>query len=171
MIGRFLENFDLKFIGSAAKHAWHGKAAETKTILPFIVLLLHQKHALVTCPDIGYLIAAGESLVQWVDLVAKHPASPSLVQAQQQLDAMKRFVLMCQKADCPQRPKAHLSLHLSQRSHYEGNCKLYMTWQDETEHRHLASIGRSSHRAVWELRLLEHYERLQTKRHRGPGSP
>ena len=159
-----LESFDLNFVGKNSKPSWSGKAAETKTILPFMLLLLQRKRDQVAGQQIGFLIAAGQSLLRWIDLVAQHPDCPSVVQAQEQLDSMKRFVVMCQKAGIPQKPKAHLALHLSQRAHREGNCRLYMTWQDETENRHLASIGRSGHRAVWELRILEHYERLVSKR-------
>lgn len=82
------------------------------------------------------------------------------------MDAMKRCVVMSRKAEIADKPKLHLSLHLPQRVQREGNCNRYATWRDESENRHLANIGRSGHRAVWELRILQHYEMLVVKRRR-----
>ena len=76
-----LESFDLSVIGSVAKPTWTGKAAETKTLIPFVASLLRAKQDLFIGPEVRYLASAGESLVRWIELVAAHPDTPSIPQA------------------------------------------------------------------------------------------
>ena len=76
------------------------------------------------------------------------------------MDAVKSFDVLCKRAGVRMLPKNHLVLHIGQRAQRQGNPRLHATWKDESLNRQLASIGRSAHRHVWELRILAHFEKL-----------
>ena len=80
------------------------------------------------------------------------------------LDAAKRYFIMSKKAGVPQKPKAHLLMHLPLRAMREGNPSLAATWQDETLNRHAAAISAVAHRSVWGLRVLTFFEQMVSSR-------
>ena len=80
-----LEDFQISMVGQKHRPAFKSKAAECKTILPFIVALVKQ-HAAKLRPEIAdSLVAAGEALLKYISRIRDSPAVPTI-------------------ADCPARP-------------------------------------------------------------------
>ena len=77
-----LEDFQISMVGEKHRPAFKSKAAECKTILPFIVALVKQ-HAAKLRPEIAdSLVAAGEALLKYISRIRDSPAVPTIADCQ-----------------------------------------------------------------------------------------
>ena len=77
-----LEDFRLEKIGTKDKPIWCGKAAECKTIIPFVLSVLRAHHRALFRPVADALVAAGECLVSFAAVAATSPIQPSVTECQ-----------------------------------------------------------------------------------------
>ena len=128
------------------------KAAETSDVLRFCVRQLDRYDGIVH----GRLLqASASSLLDWNgrlhDLDVVIP--PSEVRLQN--ERMQRHLLMAQQAGVSFVPKHHAAAHASARLQWQGNCRVYSTFVDESLNLVLRTAAQFAHRANHALRVLQ----------------
>ena len=115
------------------------------------------------------LAGAGEALLDMFSVMDDNRTALPDVGVQRIHDSCKRYLRMAKVAGVRARPKAHLLTHLVQRPLQHGSSSKYATMADEGYNAVVASLAKAAHRAVWEVRALEHFENLSAlpKRKRG----
>jgi hypothetical protein len=141
----------------------HAKAVETKCLLPFVNLLLSEFRSKLSEPQAGYLVGAGVALQQYIDLCAASPRVVPEAAVQKMFDAVKKHIILAERAGVPMKPKHHLLLHLVARTRRHGNPNFYATFADEGINRIVKKIGEAAHRSVWEVRCLVHFRLLEER--------
>ena len=155
-----LEDLTLAMLGDRDHPKFKTKAAECKTLIPFVIGFLTQMRSVLEPQKASTLLAAGNALVELSQIIRASPTQPSVRDCQAMLDLAKRFMLMSLKAGVRQKPKCHLMLHVPKKALFHGHPSLHATWIDETINRHAASIAAVAHRMVWSLRVLTFFEKL-----------
>ena len=156
--------------GKPTTQALHTKAAETKGLVSFALEMLRQKQSRLPGADTGFLLAAGEALQEYFNLMADAPRNVPPATLQKMHDAVKRHLLLSRRAGVPMRPKHHLMIHLVARTAKHGNPSYYATFTDEGVNRLLKKVGAAAHRSVWEVRCLIHFDKVEETRSAGKRS-
>lgn len=165
-----LEDLPVSLLGEKTKQKFKAKAAETKTILPFIIRFLRVHFAIAPIEKATVLLAAGEALMSFCRVISATPVRPRVSDCQSMLDEAIKFFRFCQRGNVAMKPKHHLMLHMPKKALTNGHPNLWATWMDETLNRLAASIGAVAHRMVWPLRVLAFFEKIvQTTRKRPRG--
>ena len=138
--------------GRPSSQAQHTKAAETKGLVVFAVDLLKSKRARFTGPDVGFLIGAGEALQDYFDLIGDAPRNVPAPTLQRMYDAIKKHLVLSQRAGVPMKPKHHLVIHLVARTAKHGNPSYYATFTDEGINKLLKKVGHAVFGKVEEAR-------------------
>ncbi len=102
----------------------------------------------------GPLIAAGESLVEYFDVLSSHGHVIPRSAVQRLYDLCKRYLRMATEAGVSMKPKAHLFMHLVARTAYQGNPSFYATMQYEVMNALSAKLVRLAHWDVGEARSI-----------------
>lgn len=140
------------------------KAKETKDFFPFVLEVLKTMQRRVLDEKKEFLIAAGEALARYLDLLKAAPRNVTDEQLQGMYDCVKRHVLLSQRAGVPLKPKHHMILHLVERTARGGNPNFYATFSDEGINRVLKKVGQAAHRSVWEMRVFSHFGKAEAGR-------
>ena len=169
---------------------WTAKTAETKTILPFAMKMLEQHAVKVGQPTAGRRLASGSALLDFIHWLQVSPTRPSTAHCKltnnrnthkgnesyvkpkltrtnalmARYDGLHEALRDDGRAGINMKPKHHLGLHMPQQAPQQGNPSVHATWLGETPSRILANMGQRAHRAVWELRILEHFEQFERRR-------
>jgi hypothetical protein len=86
-----------------------------------------------TVPYRDELLAAGEAMKEWLDLVRVGPLRVSPREHQRLNDYMVKALLHCENALVSEVPKHHMFAHATHRAGFQGNPKYYSTFLDEFE--------------------------------------
>ena len=111
-----------------------------------------------------FLICAGEGLQDYFSLLAESPRNVPPVLLQRMYDAMKKHIMLSQRAGVHMKPKHHLVLHMVARTSKHGNPGYYATFTDEGINKLLKKVGQSAHRSVWEIRCLVRFGNVEEAR-------
>jgi len=77
-----MEDLPLSLLGSKRKQTFKSKAAECKSILPFVLLMLRGHEASLEAATVQPLIAAGEAVLAFIRVVRDSPTRPTVPQCQ-----------------------------------------------------------------------------------------
>ena len=141
-----LSDLTLRMLGSAGRDTLHHggamttKGAETKSLLPWVLAVMHDFGENV--PFAQELIAAGEALQSYYDLLEATPRIVPHDALQELWGLCQRHVLMSQRAQIQLTPKHHLLLHLTKGTskHSQQNRNSTET-KTETETEQKQEIG------------------------------
>jgi len=103
------------------------------------------------------LLVAGESLIEYLNILKQHGSRLPPDVPQRLLDLCKKYLLLMQKAGCHNYPKHHLWCHMTLRSSFLGNPRSYGTFADESANGDMAKIAASSHRSTWATKCYFKY--------------
>ena len=76
-------------------------------------------------------------------------------------DNLKRFLRLSRAGGVPDKPKAHLIVHMIERASFSGNPNYGATFTDEGLNAIVKAIGQKAHRSVWEERVFAHFARSE----------
>ena len=157
-----VENLCGGMIGTAGNPTMKTKACETKGLVPFVCYLLSEHQGQLPQPKGADLLAAGNAMVAYFDLLKESGTVVGDRRLQAMYDAVKRYLRFAGPAGVPFKPKAHALAHMVQRTQRQGNPDSYATFRDEGLNAVLKSIGLVAHRSVWEQRVLIYFEKAQS---------
>ena len=164
--GRFQSRIDVmtaKMIGTAGSPTLKLKAMEAFGFVQFLV------HSLQTYQVRGSedLVAAGNIMVQLVELMKVSPARLSAETTKQMLSLWKQHMAIMEIHE-PFVPKHHLMFHCIMRSVFHGNPWLDATFLDESLNKELKQCCRYAHQTTFEstviLKINLVLKRMQVKR-------
>ena len=160
-----IQDFTLLMIGGKpSSQALHTKAAETKGLVPFVLNLVKQHLAKLPKDGGRYMLAAGEAMQLYFELLDSSPRIVPAATIQRMYNAVKRHISLCKLAGIPLKPKHHLLLHLVARTAKHGSPRYYSTFEDEGVNKMLKHVGQAAHRSVWEIRVFLHFGRAELTR-------
>ena len=142
--------------GHATSHAGGPlklKAAETGDTLRWAISTIGRHGAAV--PDADLLKKSGEAIIAWLGILHGHDRVVSRADLQSLNDAMLRTLLYSQEAGVKFVPKHHAYAHASHRIGFQGNCKFYACWIDESLNQLLRTAAQFAHRANHAVRIFE----------------
>lgn len=129
------------------------KAAETKSMVPFVYQLFQDHMHLVTDDDMRLqcelLQAACKEAITFDTTLRENGRRLSVDVQDKLLCTYKRFNVLYDRAGGVQHPKSHLMLHLICSSSYNGNSRFYATYKDEEYNGIIAAIAKTCHKQVW----------------------
>ena len=158
-----MEDFNPGTLGTRQKPTLHAKAAETKGVIPFCVLLIRERVG--NLGDIGAaLLRCGEGLVDMIEIMGAASRLLTDEQYQRLMDATMKMMRFWRLAGLGLKPKMHLLAHLIWRSNKSGNPRLHTTFSDESLNLNLADLSRAAHRMVFEYRVFAHFAELSSDR-------
>lgn len=138
------------------------KAAETRHLLPFTLLLVREhRQAVSEHVNVNALIGSGEALLEYTMILAREPRRVSDSAQRDLIRHCHKHIHLAMDAGILLRPKHHLFRHLSSRIQDLGNPRMYSTYFDESVNRALAEIAASCHRMTFERRLFAKFGFLQ----------
>ena len=152
-----LENFTPGMLGKNAQRALSFKAMETKQVMPFCAELLH-KFAGPLGPLGTQLRSIGAALLEYMSLLRRSQFVVPPATVQTMFDLWNRIYRLWESADLRVKPKLHQTMHMCERSQWQGNPAAYATWVDEGLNKVLANLAKRAHRSVWELRILAYFD-------------
>ena len=155
-------------LGSRSDPKWATKAMETKGIIPFCIYMLSAHASAIGAPWVDVLLGIGNAFERYISLLRQEPFVVLAAATQEMYDSFLRLFRLWRAAELPERPKLHLLMHLLDRTARQGNPAYYATWVDEGLNKTLAALGRQAHRAVWEARVLVHYDVSEKHRAKRP---
>ena len=110
-----MEDFNPGTLGTRQKPTLHAKAAETKGVIPFCVLLIRERVG--NLGDIGAaLLRCGEGLVDMIEIMGAASRLLTDEQYQRLMDATMKMMRFWRLAGLGFKPKMHLLAHLIWRS-------------------------------------------------------
>jgi hypothetical protein len=125
-----LGNFTVQMLGDRAHPRLHVRAAESYWMFLFVLDLLRDHADKIDNGRI--LLVAGESLIEYLNILKQHGSRLPPDVPQRLLDLCKKYLLLMQKAGCHNYPKHHLWCHMTLRSSFLGNPRSYGTCADES---------------------------------------
>jgi hypothetical protein len=159
-----LEDLTVGMMGTSSSRTFKCKAVEAKHLVPFVVCTLTK--FMDSLGEQGRRMwRVGLALVEFIDLLDAMPKVARETSTIQRLyDCFNSFHRYWRNANLPLKPKLHMLSHLVQRTAEHGSPNSYATFTDEGINRTLANIGRAAHRSVWELRVLDSFQRAESVR-------
>jgi hypothetical protein len=157
-----LNQLNLGMIGEPHKPGLKTKAAETGVLMRFCVYLCREHKAKFVGDEGEALLAAGEALETYMQLIRTSPFKVPVADCRQLLFLCLRFLRIMQRFGTKDMPKGHLFVHVTKRVRRCGNPRFYSTFWDEGLNLTLANVASSSHRNNWHetvftrVRLLPH---------------
>ena len=155
-----INHLSMSMISSLERPTLKTKAAETGVLMRFC-------HAF--CKDnegrfelAGILAAAGQCLVDYVDIMKASPFKVPMRECRKLLFHCLRFLTLMQQAGIKDMPKGHLFVHVTKNIPRMGNPKGYSCFWDEGLNLVLSNMASAAHRANWHssiflrVRLLPH---------------
>jgi hypothetical protein len=159
-----VQDFTLNMLGGKpSTQGLHTKGAETKGLVPFVVMLVDRFKGRLGVIEGDALHGAGVALQAYFDLLESSPRNVPPHNLQRMFDMVKRHIVLSLRAGIPMKPKHHLLLHLVERTAVHGNPGFYSTFADEGINRVLKRIGEGAHRSVWEARVFAHFGKLESR--------
>ncbi len=165
--GTEIWNLTLNMLGSGEKPILKAKAAETKSMLPFLIHVLETKDWSQEAPAVRShlqaLLSAGRSAFRFDAILQETRSIRNLSpqQLQQLHNAYYGFVTKYVECHGHCVPKFHLMFHLVIRAAQTGNCKWYHTFYNESYNGFIARIAKSTHRRTmydlchWKISVLQ----------------
>ena len=120
--------FTVKTLGEQAHMQVNTKAAETRPLVLFCAWLLERYgHALKR--DAVSLLPACKALVQFIELMRASPQRLNASQRQGMHDSCKTVLGVEQEGWSAPDAKAHLAMHMLDRTRAQGNRRFYATFR------------------------------------------
>ncbi len=141
------------------------KAAETGVLMRFCVQFCRVHRTEFCNDDGGALLAAGEALESYMNIIRTSPFKVAVSDCRQLLFLCLRFLTLMQRFGAKDLPKGHLFVHVSKRVRRCGNPRMYSTFWDEGLNLSIATMASSSYRSNWHdaiftrARLLPHVQK------------
>ena len=159
-----LGDLTLSMIGKQSAPCLSTKAAETKTLIFFLVSELEKYRGQIESHKTRALITVGKSMISLFDTLDSSKRKMTARQIQTAYDCIKKMNALWDTADIHRTPKLHLTFHMIERAQTEGNPNFYSTYLDESLNRTLRDIARVAHRRVWEMRMFDSFARSEQRR-------
>ena len=165
--GTEIWNLTLNMLGTRDKPILKAKAAETKSMLPFLIHVLETKDSSQEVPaarsQIQGLLTAGRAAFRFDAILQETRNIRTLFpqQLQQLHNAYYAFVTKYVECQGHCVPKFHLMFHLVIRAAQTGNCKWYHTFYNESYNGFSARSAKSTHRRTmydlchWKISVLQ----------------
>ena len=136
------------------------KAAETRPLVLFCEWLL-ERYGNALKGDEASLLPACKALVQFIELMRASPQRLNASQRQGMHDCFKRYLLLSKKAGVHQTPKAHLAMHMLDRTTAQGNPRFYATFADASANGTARDLASGLHARTWAVKFHSYWKRLQ----------
>ena len=160
-----LNQFTHSMVGQPSQPSLKTKAAETGILMKFCVFFCREHKGKFNDDEGSALLAAGEALQSYMDIVRAAPFRVPVSDCRQLLFLCLRFLRVMQRFGAKNMPKGHLWVHVTKRMRRFGNMRFYHTFWDESLNLTLANMASSSHRQSWHeaiftrARLLPHVQK------------
>ena len=155
-----LEDLVPSMLGPERKPEMSTKGAETKWFVYFCVFLLRRYED--NLDRVGkMLLRCGVALMNIIDIYRDSPARLPPLKFQQSCDNLVNMLRYWEEAGIAFKPKTHLFVHLVLRAKWSGNPNHHSTFEGESINKTLGTLGRMSHRMVWELRVFAYFDKSQ----------
>ena len=114
----------------------------------------------------GILVAAGNALVKFTDIIDNQPRTLSDAVCAELQTLAELHVGLAEAAGVPMYPKHHMFRHLAAQLYRKGNPRYYNTYWDEHTNAVIADVAATTHRASFERMVFRKYGYLAS-----PGLP
>ena len=119
-------------------------------------------HCKTEVPNYFDLLArAGEEALKFDAVLARHSRTIDTETCTSLFNHYNTFICLCDRANLPILPKAHMMYHCVQRALRHGNPRMYSTYIDESYNGNIARVRRSVHRQGWALGVFRKLEMLE----------
>ena len=139
-------------LGSTNSRTIKTKAGETGILLKWAVDLCRRKRDRMPHGDV--LVAAGETLLEFLALLKRSPRVPSKATCDTLISLAVRHVTLIQAVGIPELPKHHMFIHLALGIRRFGNPRYYSCFADEHLNLTIKMIAQVAHRMRWQATIF-----------------
>jgi len=164
-----LQDLTMSMLGKRDDKIFKAKGAETKSLIPFAIMML-ERHGTACRPDAApHLLVAGKALMEVIRIQAAYNAVLPWEGASSMYKWGVQHVRAAFLGGVHPQPKHHAFVHLLRDAFTKGNPKAYACWEDEGLNKVIAGVASAAYPTVWEHRIIEHMNLLRARAARSAG--
>ena len=141
-------------VGEVGDPTLKTKGAETSTLVRWAAQWCKCPLALEHLPHASEFAAAGECLVEYMDVLKSHGFNVPWESCVKLMYLALRHLNLMSECGQVYQPKSHMLIHLTSRVPQMGNPGMYSCFQDESLNLVIANLSAVAHQACWEATVF-----------------